>query len=74
MPLRPACEDWCNVCRPRLPMLVQMGIDYTSISPHYTFPNGGKADLCIKNIGGIVVFELKTFISGQDSNKIEKYK
>lgn len=68
---RASFESWFRV--ELVPVLEGIGIPYRDISPDYTFPDGGKADLCIQSGSKIILFELKPFVSGQDSNKKIKY-
>ena len=49
-------------------------ICYTNIVTDYNYPNTkNKADLVINLDKGKIVFELKSFVNHQDSNKKEKY-
>jgi hypothetical protein len=68
---RASFESWFRV--ELVPVLINMGIPYRDISPDFTFPDGGKADLCIQSDGKVILFELKPFVSGQDSNKKIEY-
>lgn len=68
---RASFESWFRV--ELVPVLISMGIPYRDISPDFTFPDGGKADLCIQSDGKAILFELKPFVSGQDSNKKIEY-
>ena len=64
-------ESWFRV--EIVPVLITMGVPYANISPDFTFPDGGKADLCIQSDSKVILFELKPFDSGQDSNKKKEY-
>ncbi|HNQ29207.1 MAG TPA: hypothetical protein PKM87_03720 [Methanolinea sp.] len=68
---RASFESWFRV--ELVPVLVHMGIPFQDISPDFTFPDGGKADLCIQSSSEVILFELKPFVSGQDSNKKIEY-
>jgi len=51
-----------------------MQYPFKSIKPNYRYPNSrDKADLCVKNEGGDIIFELKSFVRGQDANKKTRY-
>ena len=67
-----AFESWFRV--ELIPPLNELGYEFRNIETNYTYPNSrDKADLCLKSAQGNIVFELKSFVSGQDSNKKEKY-
>lgn len=56
------------------PVLWQMQYLFESITTNYTYPNSGdKADLCVKDQEGDIIFELKSFVRGQDANKKARY-
>jgi hypothetical protein len=57
-----------------IPVLWEFQYPSTSIETNYSYPNSkDKADLCVRDKSGDIVFELKSFVYGQDSNKKEKY-
>jgi hypothetical protein len=65
-----AFESWFRV--ELIPVLGDIG--YTNIVTDYNYPNiKRKADLAINLNEGKIVFELKSFVNYQDSNKKEKY-
>jgi hypothetical protein len=67
-----AFESWFRV--ELIPVLWEHRYQYDSIETNYTYPNSrDKADLCVKDNQGNIVIELKSFVTGQDSNKKEKY-
>ena len=67
-----AFESWFRV--ELIPVLWEFQYPLSSIETNYTYPNSkDKADLCVRNRSGDIVFELKSFVYGQDSNKKEKY-
>ena len=69
-----AFESWFRV--ELNPVLWELGYSPAAIDTNYTYPNSkDKADLCIRDNQNniIVVFELKPFVKGQDSNKKDKY-
>lgn len=68
---RASFESWFRV--ELVPVLMTLGVPYEEISPDFTFPDRGKADLCIQSGGDVILFELKPFVFGQDSTKKEDY-
>ena len=65
-------ESWFRV--ELVPVLMEMGIDFDAISPDYTYPGTHyKADLVYSGVGGRTILELKSFVSGQDANKQDRY-
>jgi len=67
-----AFESWFRV--ELIPVLQGLGYSPDQIITNYTYPNfNGKADLCVENQCGNIVFELKSFVSGQDANKKANY-
>ncbi len=66
-----AFESWFRV--ELVPVLEELGYSADQIETNYRYPEtGGKADLCVR-IDGCIVFELKSFVSGQDANKKQEY-
>jgi hypothetical protein len=64
-------ESWFRV--ELAEVLRQFGYSGDQIQTNYKYPDSDdKADLCVRADGDIV-FELKPFVKGQDSNKYEKY-
>jgi len=70
---RPAAfESWFRV--ELIPTLCELQYPSESVETNYTYPNSkDKADLCIRDKLGNIVIEIKSFVSGQDSNKKQKY-
>jgi hypothetical protein len=67
-----AFESWFRV--ELVPVLQELQYPSSSIETNYTYPNSNdKADLCVRDILGDIIFELKSFVHGQDSNKKQKY-
>ncbi len=67
-----AFESWFRV--EIMPVLWDLQYPSDSIITEYTYPNSrDKADLCVKDQQGDIVFELKSFVSMQDSNKTKSY-
>lgn len=67
---RTAFESWFRV--ELCPVLRKLG--FKNIDFDYNYPDSGnKADLCVRTQRGDIVFELKSFVSDQDSNKKKKY-
>jgi len=67
-----AFESWFRV--ELVPVLWEFKYSLSSIETNYTYPSSkDKADLCVRDRLGDIVFELKSFVYGQDSNKKEKY-
>lgn len=67
-----AFESWFRV--ELVPVLWRLQYSSDSIETKYTYPNSSdKADLCVKDQQGDIVFELKSFVSGQDANKKANY-
>ncbi len=65
-------ESWFRV--ELVPVLVELGVDYETVSPDYTYPGTRyKADLVCSGKGGRTLIELKSFVSGQDANKKDRY-
>jgi hypothetical protein len=65
-------ESWFRV--ELVPVLVELGIDYETVSPDYTYPGTRyKADLVCSSAEGRILMELKSFVSGQDSYKKDQY-
>lgn len=66
-------ESWFHV---ELVPVLQSYFNYplTSIETNYNYPNTNKkADLCIRNSNGSIVFEFKQFVKGADQNKLKEY-
>ncbi len=67
-----AFESWFRV--ELVPVLWDLRYSSDSIKTNYIYPNSNdKADLCVKDQQGDIVFELKSFVSGQDANKKANY-
>ncbi len=69
-----AFESWFRV--ELNPVLWKLGYPRGSIETNYTYHDLGlsnKADLCVKTRQGDIVFELKSFVRGQDSAKKKDY-
>lgn len=65
-------ESWFRV--ELVPILMEMGVEYDTISPDYTYPSSNhKADLVCSTEGGQIIMELKSFASKQDRNKRNQY-
>jgi hypothetical protein len=65
-------ESWFRV--ELNPVLWQLGYKSESIRTNWTYPDSrGKADLCVKTSKGDIIFELKSFVEGQDAKKINSY-
>jgi hypothetical protein len=65
-----AFESWFRVEL----ITVLSDMDYKDIVTNYNYPNTkNKADLAINLNEGKIVFELKSFVNYEDSNKKEKY-
>jgi len=70
--IRAAFESWFRV--ELIVVLLNLGYSLEHIETNYTYSNSSdKADLCIRTERGDIVFELKSFVDGQDSNKKTKY-
>ncbi len=67
-----AFESWFHV--ELVPVLWELGIADSSIEPRYAYPNSsGSADLGIRTREGVIVFELKSFVSDKSGKKEGKY-
>lgn len=64
-------ESWFRV--ELIPVLCELGYNPDQITTNYSYPHGTKADLCVYSQQGEIVFELKPFVKGQDSNKKVTY-
>jgi hypothetical protein len=70
--LHAAFESWFRI--ELIPVLVELQYLPNSIETNYTYPDSrDKADICVRTQQGIIVFELKPFVSGQDANKKREY-
>jgi len=57
-----------------IPALNDLGVPTNSIRTDFTYPTSrSKADLILDLKGGHCVFELKTFVSGQESQKMTDF-
>jgi hypothetical protein len=57
-----------------IPVLWDLQIPADVIDTNYGYPDSrNKADLCARTKDGCIVFELKTFVIKQDSNKLKDY-
>lgn len=64
-------ESWFRV--ELVPVLQSLGYSIDDIDTNYRYPDSwDKADLCVRAEGEIV-FELKSFVKGQDANKKREY-
>jgi len=67
-----ANESWFRV--ELIPILWEFRYPPDSVATNYNYPNSKKkADLCVRAKLGDIVFELKSFVVDQDSNKKETY-
>jgi hypothetical protein len=63
-----AFESWFRV--EIVPVLLDLKVPRGSIGTNYTYPgSANKADLYARTPEGLVIFELKSFVSGQDAQK-----
>jgi hypothetical protein len=63
-----AFESWFRV--ELVPALKKLGVAEDKIHTDFTYPSSkSKADLVVYLAGGKTIFELKCFVSGQESNK-----
>jgi len=66
-----AFESWFRV---ELCPVLCFKLGFNSIHFKYTYPDSNdKADLYVETPRGDIVFELKSFVSGQDANKKKEY-
>jgi hypothetical protein len=66
-------ESWFHV---ELVPVLQTYFNYplTSIETNFNYPNTTrKADLCVRDVSGPIVFEFKQFVTGADQNKLKEY-
>lgn len=67
-----AFESWFRV--ELVPALNELGVPTGNISTDFTYPrSSSKADLVVDLRGGHCVFELKPFVSGQESRKMTEF-
>jgi len=67
---RTAVESWFQV---ELACMMLSSSRCESVEFGYDYPNRGKADLAATCENGVVVIEIKCFVSGADSNKLDKW-
>lgn len=66
-----AFESWFGV---ELYTVLRCKLGFKDVRFKYTYPDSrDRADLCVKTARGDIVFELKSFVSGQDGNKKKEY-
>lgn len=67
-----AFESWFRV--ELVPVFWELQYPSELIETNYGYPNSkDKADLCVRAEQGNIVIEIKSFVSGQDSNKKQNY-
>lgn len=66
---RASFESWFRV--ELVVVLEQLGVPMNLVDPSFTYPHSNdKADLVVRDPKGLVVFELKSFVEGAESQKL----